>query len=110
MLEIVKFDLKDLVSSLKLLIFDAENLLERVISRLIRALRSHSLKLNSDSSLRRACSMVVEAMKVSYDLTFKALKFSQLLSLVSFLCALLLYINYLPRLQKLPQIIVKVMV
>lgn len=68
MLEIVMFDLKDLVSSLKLLIFDAENLLEFVFSRLIRALRAHSFKLNSDSSLRRDCSMV-EAMKVSYDRT-----------------------------------------
>lgn len=67
MLEIVKFDLKDLASSLKLLIFDAENLLERVFSRLIRALRAHSLKLNSDSSLPRECSMVMEAMKMSYD-------------------------------------------
>lgn len=63
MLEMVMFDLKDRVSSLKLLILDAENLLELVFSRLIRALRAHSLKLNSDSSLRRDCS-AVEAMKV----------------------------------------------
>lgn len=43
----VMFDLKDLVSSLKLLMFEAENLLELVFSRLIiRALRAHSLKLN----------------------------------------------------------------
>ena len=64
MLEIlVTFDLKDdLVSSLKLLIFDAENLLEFLFSRVIRALTAHSLKLNSESSLARDCSMV-EAMK-----------------------------------------------
>ena len=63
MLEMVTFDLKDLASSLKLRIFDAENLLELVFSRLIRALTAHSFKLNSDSSLRPDCSMV-EAMKV----------------------------------------------
>lgn len=51
-LEMVKFDLKeDLASSLKLLIYEAENLLEFVFSRLmIRALRPHSFKLNSGGS------------------------------------------------------------
>lgn len=50
----VKLDLKDLAaSSLKLEIFEAEDLLDLVFSRLIiRALRPHSLKfINSDSSL-----------------------------------------------------------
>lgn len=51
MLEIVMFDLKDLASSLKLLIYDAENLLELVFSRLSRAFKAHSLRLNSGSSL-----------------------------------------------------------
>ena len=61
----VMFDLKDLASSLKLLMYDAEYLLEVVFSRPIRALRPHSLKLNSGSSCRRElyedCSMA-EAM------------------------------------------------
>lgn len=54
-LEMVMFDLKDLVSSL--LMFDAENLLEVVFSLLIRALRAHSLRLNSGSMSPRDCSM-----------------------------------------------------
>lgn len=54
MLEMVMFDLKDLVSSLKLLMYDAENLLEFVFSRLIPlALTAQSLRLNSDSSRLR---------------------------------------------------------
>lgn len=54
-LEMVTIDLKDLVSSL--LMFDAENLLEMVFSRLIRALRPHSLRLNSASISPWDCSM-----------------------------------------------------
>lgn len=47
------FDLKDLESSLKLLIYEDENLLDFVFSRLIiRALRVHSLRLDSASSSR----------------------------------------------------------
>lgn len=57
----VIFDLKDLESSLKLLIYDAEYLLEAVFSRLTRALTPHSLKLKSGSSyrleLQEDCSM-----------------------------------------------------
>lgn len=54
MLEMVMFDLKDLVSSLKLLMYDAENLLEFGFSRLIPlALTAQSLRLNSDSSRLR---------------------------------------------------------
>lgn len=56
MLEMVILDLKDLASSLKLLIFEAENLLEFAFSPpIIRALNAHSLRLNvsAPSSLRR---------------------------------------------------------
>lgn len=55
------FDLKDLVSSLKLLMYEAENLLELVFSRLIfLALRPHSLKLKSVSSLLREVELCGE--------------------------------------------------
>lgn len=49
-LEMVMFDLKDLASSLKLLIYEAEYLLEFVFSRVILALTPHSFRLNSGSS------------------------------------------------------------
>lgn len=103
MLEIVMFDLKDLVSSLKLLICDAENRLEFVFSRLIRALRAHSLKLNSGSSLRRDCS-VVEAMESAMTrLDPNALQYSsvhQPLNLVSFR-SVQLYIKSSPHHQNI---------
>ena len=48
------FDLKDLASSLKLLLMkEAEKRLELVFSRLILALMPHSRRLNSGSSRRR---------------------------------------------------------
>lgn len=63
MLETVTFDLKDLAySSLKLLICEPENLLELGFSRLIRAFKPHSFKLNSDSSLRLEPIEAVAAM------------------------------------------------
>lgn len=49
-LEMVMFDLKDLVSSLKLLIYDDEYLLELLFSLLILSFTAHSVKLKSESS------------------------------------------------------------
>jgi len=49
-LEMVMFDLKDLVSSLKLLMYDAEYLLDLLFSLLILPLAPHTVKLKSESS------------------------------------------------------------
>ena len=81
MLEMVTLDLKDLPSSLKLLICDPENLLDFVLSRVICDRNVHSLKLKSESSRFRElygdCSMVeaINELELNSGSNFETLHF-----------------------------------